>query len=91
MADVSAHVLHVRADSVVVVLQARVQVVFLVVVQDHRVSPPEPFDFISVFISVGELGYTCPFSSFILLLVISYWIMVCGGPCSFGRCSAPGR
>ena len=42
MANVSTHVLHVHADSVVVVLEARVQVVFLVVVQDHRVSPPEP-------------------------------------------------
>ena len=41
MANVSIHVLHVRADSVVVVLEDLVLVVFLVVVQDHRVSPPE--------------------------------------------------
>ena len=42
MANVSTHVLRVRADSVVVVLEDLVLVVFLGVVQDHRVSPPEP-------------------------------------------------
>ena len=42
MANVSTHVLRVRADSVVVVLEDLVQVVLLVFVQDHRVSPPEP-------------------------------------------------
>ena len=41
MADVSTHVLRVRTDSVVVVLEDLVQVVFLVIVQDHRVSPSE--------------------------------------------------
>ena len=60
MADVSIHVLRVHADSVVVVLEARVQVVFLVVVQDHRLLN------LFGFISVGELGDTCPFSSFVL-------------------------
>ena len=42
MANVSTHVLRVRADSVVEVLEDLVLVVFLGVVQDHRVSPPEP-------------------------------------------------
>ena len=42
MANVSTHVLRVRADSVVVVLEDLLLVVFLGVVQDHRVLPPEP-------------------------------------------------
>ena len=41
MANVSTHVLRVRADSVVEVLEDLLLVVFLGVVKDHRVLPPE--------------------------------------------------